>query len=252
MLRNSGIESVLRRELDSLPLPPESQWFPGRHRRSQWSTAAWLIGGAAMIGIALIAGPLLRDWRELQAEGTAARPTPLVLPTVIGGVGVSPLRNVMRNQALGYNILLPANWRESPRGQSPGPDPTLVGRATYTARSAEAEAAVLQRFGHLRLERFPTLPWDVTAELWTRGGLDALEWARMQGRCSATCTVGSARINGVDFLTTVEPATDTHTFYAERDDRVLVFLYVVGNAADQPAGVTLDTLEQIVRSVGLP
>jgi hypothetical protein len=247
-----GIESVLRRELDSLPLPPEEKWLPGRDRGAPWSTAAWVIAGALLIAIALVGGPFLRDWRAAQGEGTAARPTPLVLPTVVNGIGVSPLRHVLRNTTLGYNILLPANWRESARGQSPGPDPLLVGRATYTAHSPEAEDALLQKFGHLRLERFPTLPWDITVELWSRGGLGPLDWAKAQGRCSATCTIGSTQINGTSFLTTVEAATGTHTFYVERGDRVLVFLYVVGSAAEQPEGVTRDTLEQIVRSVGLP
>lgn len=247
MLRNPGIESVLRQELDSLPLPPEEQWLPGRDRGGSWSTTAWLVAGGVLIAIALVAGPALRDWREAQSEGTAARPTPLVLPTVVDGRRVAPLLNVVRDPALGYNIVLPANWRESGRWEQVPGDAMLIGRATYTAQSPDKLLALLDRYGALA-----KLPWDFTAELWSSNGLSALEWARLRGGCSTTCTVGHTQINGVSFLTTADAATGLHSSYVTRGDRLLMFSYVVGSAAEQPEGVTVDTLEQIVRSVGLP
>jgi len=248
MLRNSGIETVLRRELDGLPLPAEDRWLPGPDRhRGTWSTAVWLVGGSLLIALALVAGPALLAWRDSQSEGQAARPTPLVRPTVVNGVGVAPLRNILRNQTLGYNIVLPANWRESGRWQLVPGDATMIGVATYTAQSPERELALLSRYGTLT-----KLPWDVTAEMWSRNGLSPLEWARTRGGCSATCTVGNTKINGVNFLTTVDSATGVHYYYVERGDRVLAFSFIIGSAADQPEGVTADTLEQIVRSVGLP
>lgn len=246
MLRNAGIEDVLRRELNSLPLPPEDQWLP-RRDRGGGSTFAWLIVGGVVIVAALVGGPAIRDWRESQGNGAAARPTPLVLPTVVNGIGISPLRNVVRNQALGYNIILPANWRESARWQQVPGDPTLVGRATYTTQSPERELALLNTYGVLS-----KLPWDVSAEMWSTNGLTALEWALLRGWCSTTCVVGNTKITGVSYLTTVDSATGVHGFYVERGDRLLVFSYMVGSAAEQPEGVSADTLEQIVRSVGLP
>ncbi|MDP9282507.1 MAG: hypothetical protein M3P38_10475 [Chloroflexota bacterium] len=248
MLPNPGIEGVLRRELDSLPLPSEEQWLPGPNRYGRApTTAAWLVGGTMLIAAALVAGPALRDWRDSQSEGQAARPTPLVRPTVVNGVGVAPLRNMLRNPTLGYNIVLPADWRESGRWQSVPGDAALIGVATYTAHSPERELALLARYGTLA-----KLPWDVTAELWSSNGLSPLEWARNRGGCSATCIVGNTKINGVNFLTTVDSVTRVHYYYVERGDRVLAFSFIVGSAADQPEGVTADTLEQIVRSVGLP
>ena len=246
MRSSLGIEGVLRGELDSLPLPPEDQWLPSRSGRSGW-TAAWFVAGALLIVAALFFGPALRDWRSSQNEGTAARPTPLVTPTVINGIGVAPLRNAVRNERMGFNILLPANWRESARWQQVPGDATLIGVATYTAQSAEKESALLARYGLLA-----KLPWDVTAELWARNGMSALDWAQARGACGATCTPGTTRIKGVDFVTTVDAQTGLHRFYVERGDRILAFSYIVGSAADQPDAVTADTLEQIVRSVGLP
>ena len=248
MLHNPGIEGVLRRELDSLPLPSEEEWLPGsdRHGRSSL-TVAWLVGGALLIAAALVAGPALREWRASHSEGQAARPTPLVRPTVIGGVGIAPLRNIHRNPTLGFNIVLPANWRESGRWQSVPGDAALLGIATYTAQSPESELALLTRYGTLA-----KLPWDVTAEMWSSNGLSPLEWARTRGGCSANCVVGNARINGVDFLTTVDSVTGLHYYYVQRGDRVLAFSFIVGSAADQPEGVTADALDQIMRSIGLP
>jgi hypothetical protein len=248
MLRNPGVEGVLRRELDSLPLPSEEQWLPSRDgRASVRSTAAWVVAGTLLIAAALLAGPALREWRDSQSEGQAARPTPLTRPTVVNGVGVAPLRNMVQNPTLGYNIVLPANWRASARWQLVPGDATLIGVATYTAQSSQQELALLNRYGTLA-----RLPWDITAELWSRDGLTALEWARIRGGCSATCTIGNTRINGVDFLTTVDAVTGIHFFYVERGDRVLAFSFIIGSTADQPDGVTADTLEQIVRSIGLP
>ena len=251
MLRNPGIEIVLRRELDSLPLPPNEEWLP-RNRRAggAWSTAGVLAAGILLIVIAVVVGPAIREWREDQTQGNAARPTPRVLPTVVDGIGVSPLRNAVRNPTLGYNILLRANWRESARWQQVPPvsiEPTLIGRATYTARSIDQERETLGRYGALA-----KLPWDLTAEAWSSDGLNTLEWLRAYGGCVATCTVGSTRIKGVDFLTSVDAASGLHAFYVTRGDRVLAFSYIVGSAAEQPGGVTIDILDQAIQSIGLP
>jgi hypothetical protein len=243
MLHNPGIETVLRRELDSLPLPPEEQWLPDSDRGGRWSTAGWLIAGTLLIAIALVAGPAVG---ARIGEGAAASRPPLVRPTILDP-RVEPLRNAVRNAALGYNVLLPANWRESGRWALVPGDASLIGIATYTARSPEQELALIGRYGALA-----KLPWDITVEMWSRNGLSALGWARTRGGCSATCTVGNAEIRGVSFLTTVDAATGVHFFYVERGDRVLAFSFIVGVAAEQPAGVTQDMLEEIVRSVGLP
>jgi hypothetical protein len=247
MLPSSNIDSLLQRELDSLPLPPEEQWFPrGTRRAGAWSIAGWAIAGTIVIALAFVAGPALRDWRDTR-DASAARPTPPVLPTVVGGHGIAPLPNEIRNTALGYNIVLPANWRESARwsGQIPG-DPSLIGRATYTARTPQQEEVLLAR------DPLARLPWDLTAELWASGGLASLDWARLHGGCAATCIVDNREIHGVNFLTTVDSTSGLHAFYVSRGDRLLVFSYVAGTTAELPAGVTVDTLPEIVMNVGLP
>jgi hypothetical protein len=248
MLRNPGIESVLRHELDSFPLPPEAEWFPRDHGE-KWSRAAWLISGTLLIVIALAAGRSLSDWRESRGEGAAARPTPLVLPTVVGGQRVSPLPNIWRDPALGYNIVLPANWRESARSRMVlgEPDRSLIGRATYTAHTPQRELELIYRYGFLA-----KVPWDVTAELWSTELPSAVDWARTRGGCVATCTIGNTRINGTDFVTAIDSRTGMHAFYVLREDRLLAFSYIVGGPTEQPDGVTSNALEQIVRSVGLP
>lgn len=243
---NPSIESMLRRELDSLPLPPESEWVPASGRRSGWGTTLWFATGIAVIALALLAGPALRDWRDLRSEGSAARPTPLVLPTVVDGVGVSPLRNVSQHPELGFNLVLPANWRETGRSTFSGAS-VLIGRITYTAHSKDTEAALLSRYGATA-----KLPWDVVVELWAAGGMTANEWARDRGGCGSGCAMGTTTIYGSEFVTTVDGATGAHAFYVLRGERILVLSYVIGNAAEQPEGVTADTLDQIVRTVGLP
>jgi hypothetical protein len=242
MLRNPGIESVLRRELDSLPLPPEEQWLPDRDG-GHWSSAAWLLTGSLLIGVALVAGPAVG---ALLTQGAAASRPPLVRPTVLASRPIAPLPNLIVNTALGYSLLLQANWRESGRWQSIPGDAALLGVATYTARSSQQELALLNRYGPLA-----KVPWDLTAEMWSRNGMSTLDWARVRGGCAATCTVGNAQIRGVSFLTTVDAATGVHFYYVERGDRVLAFSFIVGTPAEQPQRVTQDTLEEIVRSVGL-
>lgn len=243
---NPRIETMLRRELDSLPLPPESDWVPTTGRTSGWGTTLWLATGLAVVVLVLVGGPALRDWRDSRSEGAAARPTPLVLPTVIDGIGVSPLRNVSRHPELGFNILLPANWRETARSTSTGAFLVLIGRVTYTAHSQDAEAALLSRYSATG-----KVPWDVVVEVWAAGAMSAGDWARERGGCGVGCGMGTTTIRGSQFVTTVDGATGAHAFYALRGDRILVISYVIGDVAEQPQGVTADTLEQIVQSVGL-
>jgi hypothetical protein len=244
---NPSIESVLRRELDSLPLPPEFQWVPTSGRGSGWSTTLWFATGVAVIALALVSGPALRDWRDSRSEGVAARPTPLVLPTVIDGIGISPLRNISQHPDLGFNLLVPANWRETERTSFTVGALVLIGRATYTAHARDAEAALLSRYG-----ASTKLPWDVVVELWAAGGMTAREWARGPGGCGSGCALGTTTISGSEFVTSVDSATGAHAFYVLRGDRILVLSYMIGNAAERPEGVTADTVDQIVRSVGLP
>jgi hypothetical protein len=243
---NPTIESALRRELDSLPLPPESEWLPASGRRSGWGTTLWVATGVAVVALALVSGPALRDWRESRSEGVAARPTPLVLPTVIDGRGVSPLRNVSRHPELGFNLVVPANWRETESTSFSGAL-VLIGRVTYTAHARDAEAALLRRYGTTA-----KLPWDVVVELWAAGAMTASEWARDRGDCGAGCALGTTTINGSEFVTSVNNATGAHAFYVLRGDRILVLSYMIGSAVERPEGVTAETLDQIVRTVGLP
>lgn len=245
---NPSIESILRHELDSLPLPPQSQWVPERPRTSGWRTTLWFATGIAVVAVALIAGPMLRDWRESQRNGVAARPTPLVLPTVVDGRLISPLSHISQHPELGFNLVLPANWRDTGRWTFSGRSPAPIAGVTYTAQTPEMEGTLLNRYGTTA-----RLPWDVVVEVWAAGGMTASDWARERGGCAAGCTRGTTTIHGTEFVTSVDSATGAHAFYVLRgSDRILVLSYVVGAATEQPQGVTADTLDQIVRSVGLP
>lgn len=243
MFPNPGIESVLRRELDSLPLPSETEWIPSGSARQGWSAAAWIALAAVLAPTAIVVGPMLAD-RAGTASQTAPSRTPLVLPTVVDGRGVAPLPNAVRHPELGFNLLVPANWRETTRPTAP--EPGLLGRITLTAQTADREAALLATYGAAA-----KLPWDLTIEVWA-ADQSAIQLARFRAACPPSCTLGTTVIYGVEYVTSRDTVTGRNAFYVARPDRVLVLTYVIGAPAEQPSGVSADVLEWIVRSVGLP
>src|SRR2546427_1614678 len=116
MLPELSIERIFRRELDSLPVPPEEFWIPDRHtaRRSIPLTALVL---AATVALVLGAVVTARDVGDAAATGrrgvTTAPLQNLPRPTCLRG-GC----NVYRNDAFGYGIVLPAGWQGAPVIQS--------------------------------------------------------------------------------------------------------------------------------------
>ena len=117
MFPELSIERIFHREIDSLPLPPESAWIPNglRARRSVPLTALVICATAVLVFGAVMTARYAGD-----AAGTGRRvTTPLVAlprPTCLRG-GC----NVYRNDAFGYGIVLPADWRVAParRGGTP-------------------------------------------------------------------------------------------------------------------------------------
>jgi hypothetical protein len=260
MLPNSGFESVLRREIDSLPLPPEAEWMPSSTGPA--SGPLWATGGVLLIVAAVIGGNAAREWRQA-AQPEAGSPAtvsstprvgPTALPTVVDGRGVAPVPIVARHPELGFNLVLPGDWRRAEDlWRVLYREYPLVGRVSYTARSPAEQAELLKRLGNRDAAELPwELPWDVSIAIWSNDGITAEQFARLRGGCGPTCTVSSTVIKSTTFLTTVDAVTGRHAFYAQRPNGLLVVSYIVGSAADQPTGVSSQTLENIVRSIGSP
>ncbi|TMC79195.1 MAG: hypothetical protein E6J09_02510 [Chloroflexi bacterium] len=133
MLPELSIERIFRREIDSLPLPPEGSWIPDRHtaRRSIQLTALVL---AATVVLVLGAVVTARDVGDAAASGRRVT-TPLVIiprPTCLRG-GCS----VYRSDAFGYGIVIPGNWRVQDSSRLGRSDPSLLDRVEFTARTSE-------------------------------------------------------------------------------------------------------------------
>src|SRR5213592_105780 len=119
MLPELSIERIFRREIDSLPLPPEKWWIPDRQtaRRSALLTALVI---SATVVLVLGAVVTAREVGEAAATGRRGVTTAPLLnaprPTCLRG-GC----NVYRSDAFGYGIVLPADWRVAPplHGRTP-------------------------------------------------------------------------------------------------------------------------------------
>ena len=119
MLPELGIERIFRREIDSLPLPPERAWIPDRQtaRRSIPLTALVI---SATVVLVLGAVVTARDVGDAAATGRRGVTTAPLLnaprPTCLRG-GC----NVYRSDAFGYGIVLPADWHVAPplHGRTP-------------------------------------------------------------------------------------------------------------------------------------
>jgi hypothetical protein len=256
MLPNPGFDTLLRREINSLPLPPPTEWIPAMGGSHPASTAAWALGGIALIAAAVIGGTAVREWRmsggTAADSGADATRGPLSSPRIIDRPRVLQLPIAVRHPELGFNIVLPANWREDD-SRAPSGSSSILGRVTFTARSAEQQAELLDRYARSQAPGRPIeLPWDVSVTLWSDDGTGVEQFARTRG-CASACTLTTAVINGTMFVTTVTDAlTQRHAFYVQRPHGLLEFSYIIGGAADQPTGVTPETLGGIVHSVGLP
>ena len=256
MLPNPGFDTLLRREIDRLPLPPRDEWIPAKGRSHPASVTAWVLVGAVLFAAAAMGGTALREWRlpsgnAADSSATAAR-NPLSSLRVIDQPRTIQLPpSAVRRPDLGFNILLPSGWREAD-DLAPGAS-AMLGRVTLTARSVEQRAALVNRYTQAQAPARPIeLPWDVTFTLWADDGAAVEQFARARG-CASTCTVTTTVINGTTFIATVtDGVAQRHGFYVRRPQGLIELAYIIGSASDQPAGVTPETLEAIVRSVGLP
>src|SRR5437879_11770665 len=136
MLPELSIERVFRRELDDLPLPPESSWVPARATvRRPVSLTAIVI--AATLVLVLGAVSFVREAPDAAATGRRVTTTPLLViprPTCLRG-GC----NVYRSDAFGYGISIPGGWRvqDSSRRGLGGSDPSLLDRVQFASRKRE-------------------------------------------------------------------------------------------------------------------
>ena len=241
MLPELSIERIFRRELDSLPVPPEESWIPDRQtaRRSIPLTALVL---AATVALVLGAVMTARDVVDAAASGRRVT-TPLVIiprPTCLRG-GCS----VYRSDAFGYGIVLPADWRVAPLLRGRGPVGELE-RVEFTRQSADEWV--------LAVGPGLVVPWDVVVEVHERRDVLAMDWARADGCGVNPCVTGQTTIGGSPAYAAswaVSPSLRMHAYYVERGERMLVLRYVIGPGSEGPHGETEQTLEQIVGSIAL-
>src|SRR5438067_11731774 len=134
MLPELSIERVFRRELDDLPLPPESSWVPARVTvRRPVSLTAIVI--AATLVLVLGAVSFVREAPDAAATGRRVVTTPLLnapRPACLRG-GC----NVYRSDAFGYGISIPRDWRVQDSSRLGRSDPSLLDRVEFTARTPE-------------------------------------------------------------------------------------------------------------------
>ncbi len=173
------------------------------------------------------------------------------------------LPNGVRNPAFGYNLTIPGNWREvqmpvgagpfvvgAPNGDPSLTAPFLLDRHVFTARSPQEWSAA----GGL------APAWDLDVQVWDRQGRTATEWARAfpcddpsVALGDTRCVQGSEAIRGEAAVVTTVYAFRWHltSYYLQRGDRMLILRYMYSEMVQPPAGVTEETLKQIVRSIGL-
>src|SRR6266480_4418963 len=157
MFPELSIERVFRREIDSLPLPPESSWVPQAlsTRRSIRLTAVVICATAVLVLGAVLTA---REAGDAAATGRRVVTTPLVnlpRPACLRGVC-----NVYRNDAFGYGIVLPADWRVAPPLRAATPPSSELDRVEFTAQSSA-------EWTHLvGLE--VVAPWDLVVEVHDR------------------------------------------------------------------------------------
>src|SRR6266550_6538428 len=243
MFPELSIERVFRREIDSLPLPPESSWVPQAlsTRRSIRLTAVVICATAVLVLGAVLTA---REAGDAAATGRRVVTTPLVnLPRSACLRGVC---NVYRNDAFGYGIVLPADWRVAPPLRDATPPSSELDRVEFTAQSSA-------EWTHLvGLE--VVAPWDLVVEVHDRRGILPMDWSRVDGCGPNPCVVGETRLSQVPAYTAswaISPSLRMHAYYLERGDRMLILRYVTGPGTEGPHAVTERTLQEIVGSITL-
>jgi hypothetical protein len=272
MLPELSIERVFRRELDSLPVPAEQLWVPNRRTRPSAIVAVSVVGAALVLIIA--AAGLIREasGAATQPRGAASAPPslparPTCAPPAFGANGrcTTLVPNSVQNPALGYNLTIPGDWREvqMPPGAEPfvreglaSPAltaPFLLGRQVFTARPPREWVLVTNN-------EVPA--WDLDVQVWDRQGRTAVDWSRTFGPCEpayvtlgvSTCARATETIRGTPFVVTTVSTlhgSQTRSYYLERGDQMLILRYRTDPNVGAPPGVTVETLQRIVHSIGL-
>ena len=245
MLPELSIERIFRREIDSLPLPPESSWIPDRHtaRRSIPLTALVLAATVALVLGAVVAARDVGDAAATSRRGVTTTPLQnLPRPTCLRG-GC----NVYRSDAFGYGIALPGDWRVvTPSLHGRTPPGGALERVEFTSQTPDEWI--------LAFDASLIVPWDVVVEVHERRGVLAMDRARGDGCGANPCVTGQATIGGSPAYVAswaVSPSLRMHAYYVERGERILILRYVTGPGSEGPHGVTERTLEQIVGSIAL-
>lgn len=261
MLRDYNFGDALRREVDRIALPPESEWSPkASSSRGLRSLAALAIGSLAVAAVALSvvttdgaaagAGEVLRRTIGIVPLVLQPRPTPPVRPTVIeGGRRLSPVPNLYRNIEFNYNLVVPA-WFHETRINQELRLPLVLDRVVFTARDEAAEA---------RFAGGQFLPWDLIVEVYQRGDRTTQQWAgdlgcnRSGPAGASTCALTPTQIHGTPAIVGTRSAPLAGKMYLiERGDQILVLRYDLGDENNRPQDVTEATLDQIIGSLGLP
>ena len=242
MLPELTIDRVFRWELDSLPLPPEASWIPTRSapRRSILLTTLVV---AATVVLVLGAATLAREASDAAAAArrgvTTAPLINLPRPTCLRG-GC----NVYRNDAFGYGIVLPADWRVAPPVRGRTPPTGELDRVEFTGQTSD-------EWTHL-VGIDVVVPWDLVVEVHERRGVLAMDWWRVDGCDRNSCVVGQTTLSQLSGYTAswpIEPSLRMHAYYVQRGDRMLVLRYATGPGNEGPRGITERTLQQIVDSL---
>src|SRR2546430_11419011 len=136
MLPELSIERIFRRELDSLPVPPEETWIPDRHpaRRPTPLTALVLAATVALVLGAIVAARDVGDAGATSRRGVTTTPLQnAARPTCLRG-GC----NVYRSDVFGYGIVLPGDWRVvAPPLHGRTPPGGALERVEFTRQSAD-------------------------------------------------------------------------------------------------------------------
>src|SRR3989442_6421385 len=186
MLPELSIERIFRREIDSLPLPPEKWWIPDRQtaRGSAPLTALLISATVVLVLGAVVTARDVGDAAATGRRGERTAPLPILpRPTCLRG-GC----NVYRSDAFGYGIVLPADWQVAPVIQGRKPPAGELQRVEFTGRTP----------GEWTLAVGPGLlvPWDLVIEVHESRGVSAMDWARADGCGVNACVTGQTTIGG--------------------------------------------------------
>src|SRR5438093_11399573 len=273
MLPELSIERVFRRELEALPVPDAGLWVPNRRAGFPLMLALSVAGAALVLVVAAIGLVRETSGAATQPRGAATAPPSLqpsatCEPPAYGANGrcFMFLPNLVRNEAFGYNLMIPGEWHEAqmPPGTEPfvrdrpTADPALTApflldRRVFTGRATWDWVAPTDN-------RAPA--WDLDIQVWDRQGRTALEWSRTFGPCdpavpvygTSGCALRTETIHGGSFVVTTVSTfrgPQTTSYYLERGDQMMILRYWSDPNATPPPGVTEATLEGIVHAIGL-